>query len=137
MPKRRQKKLEVEVKAKKKFSQTSEDLEKEKILLMRVGVACVMVVFFIAWIFSLKYQFKVNSNNNDKSAFNWEQTKDELDQAMGQIKQGIAEIKQTQEIKQQNTLPREPELTGEQINLLKIKLLNEVATSTIASSTKK
>jgi len=114
-----------------------EEIEKEKILLMRVGVVCIMAIFFVAWIFNLKYQFKINSNNNSKSSFNWEKTKAELDKAMNQVKQGISEIKQIQATKPQNTLPREPELTAEQINLLKGKLMSEVATSTTASSTKK
>jgi len=147
MPKRRQKKTEAIIEKKKKSiktddnvifeKKTDEETEKEKILLMRVGVACVMVVFFVAWIFNLKYQFKMNSNNSSKSSFSWEQTKAELDKAMNQVKQGIQEIKQIQATKEQNTLPGEPELTSEQINLLKGKLMEEVATSTTASSTKK
>lgn len=120
---------------KEKSNKTSEEMEKEKILLMRVGVACVMVVFFVAWIFNLKYQFKINANNQSKSSFSWEETKAELDKAMSQVKEGINEIKKIQETKQQNILPREPELTDEQINLLKGKLMSEVATSTTASST--
>ncbi|MFA6306446.1 MAG: hypothetical protein WCV70_02450 [Patescibacteria group bacterium] len=145
MAKRRQKKLEVRVEKKKKTDKadghvisekkTDEEIEKEKILLMRVGVACVMVVFFVAWIFNLKYQFKINSNNNNKSSFNWEQTKAELDKAMDQVKQGISEIKKIQAAKEQEASPNEPELTSEQINLLKIKLMNEAATGTMATST--
>ena len=102
--------------------------EKKKLLLMRAGVAGLMIIFFIAWIFSLKYQFKTNANN--KSSFSWEETKTELDQAMSQVKQGLAEIKQIQAAKQQNTLPRQPELTSEQIDLLKGKLINEAASGT-------
>lgn len=110
--------------------------EKKKLLIMRLGVAGVMLIFFAAWIFSLKYQFKTNAANNHKSSFDWEQTKTELDKALGQVKQGFTEIKQIQAAKQQNTLPRPPELTSRQINLLKGKLINETAAST-ASSTKK
>jgi len=137
MPKRRLKKSEVRVEKKKKTDKAGEDMEREKLLLMRAGVACIMVIFFVAWIFNLKYQFKINSNNNSKSSFNWEQTKAELDKAMSQVKESVAEIKQIQEAKKQNTLPREPELTPEQINLLKGKLMDEAASSTVASSTKK
>jgi len=126
MPKRRLKKLKIE----------SQEVEKEKLLLMRVGVACVMVVFFVAWIYNLKYQFKINSNNQNQSSFGWEQTKAELDKAMNQVKEGISEIKKILATTEQNTLPREPELTDEQINLLKGKLMGEVASSTIATSTK-
>jgi hypothetical protein len=115
---------------------TNEDAEKKKLLLMRAGVACVMIIVFTAWIFNLKYQFKTNSNNNGKSSFNWEQTKTELNKAMSQIKQGISEIKQIQATKEQNTLPREPELTSEQINLLKGRLMSEAATGTASSSKK-
>ncbi|MFA5359601.1 MAG: hypothetical protein WC349_01420 [Patescibacteria group bacterium] len=113
---------------------TSEDIEKEKIMLMRVGVACFMVIFFVAWIFNLKYQFKINSNNSSKSSFDWEQTRTELSKTLGQIKQGMAEIKQAQTVAQ-NITPEESELTNEQINLLKEKLINDVASSTIATST--
>jgi len=146
MAKRGPKKLKIRVEKKKKISEidggvilekkTGEEIEKEKILLMRAGVACVMVVFFVAWIFNLKYQFKINSNNQGQSSFNWEQTKTGLDKAMSQVKQGIQEIKQIQAAKVQNTLPRGTELTAEQIDLLKEKLMKEVATSTTASSTK-
>ena len=124
------------VEAKEKISKTNEEIEKEKILLMRVGVACVMVVFFVGWIFNLKYQFKINSNSG-KSSFNWAETRAELDKAMNQVKEGLTEIKQIQATAVQNTLPREPELTAEQIDLLKGKLMDEVATSTTATSTKK
>ena len=103
---------------------------------MRVGVACVMVIFFVAWIFNLRYQFKINSNNS-KSSFSWEQTKAELDKAMNQVKQGISEIKKIQATTPQNTLPREPELTAERIDLLKGKLMSEAVSSTTATSTNK
>ena len=129
--------MEDKVKTKVKSNKINKNIEKEKLLLMRVGVACVMVVFFVAWIFNLKYQFKINSDNNSKSSFDWEQTKVELNKAMSQIKEGINEIKRIQEITPQNTLPREPELTAEQINLLKGKLMNEAATGTTANNTKK
>ncbi len=114
----------------------AEKIEAKKRLLMWVGISSIMVIFFVAWIFNLKYQFKINSNNSGKSAFNWEQTKAELDKAMGQVKEGLAQIKQARE-QVQNTLPRQPELTSQQIDLLKGKLMGEVASSTTASSTKK
>jgi len=144
MVKRRPKKLAVRIEKKKKTDQadgivilekrTDDGAEKEKLLLLRVGVACIMVIFFVAWIFNLKYQFKINSNNNsNKSAFNWEQTKAELDKAMGQVKEGLAQIKQARE-QAQNTLPVPPELTAEQIELLKGKLMSEAASSTTATA---
>ena len=147
MAKRGPKKLEVKInktaaKVKKaavdesaESAEKAEKAEKEKLMFMRVGVVCFMVIFFVAWIFNLKYQFKINSNNNSKSSFNWEQTKAELDKAMAQVKEGLAQIKQARE-QVQNTLPRQPQLTSEQIDLLKGKLMNEIATGT-ASSTKK
>ena len=140
MEKKKLKKIKIRVETKKKseladntivLEKETDNIDKKKLLLMRAGVAGVMIIFFVAWIFNLKYQFKINSNNNNsKSAFNWEQTKAELDKAMTQVKQGINEIKQIQTVKPQNTLPREPELTAEQINLLKGKLINEMASST-------
>jgi porphobilinogen deaminase len=144
MPKKGQKKLKVKIQKDKKINKisnntvlekkTNEEIEKEKIMLMRVGVACFMMIFFVAWIFNLRYQFKMNSNNVNKSSFNWEQTRTELSKTLGQIKQGMAEIKQAQTVAQ-NTNPEEPELSNEQINLLKEKLINDVASSTIATST--
>ena len=104
-------------------------IERDKRLLMRLGIGCIMAVFFIAWIFNLKYQFKANASKSFKSNFNWNQTKAQWDQAMGQVKQGIAEIKQLQKTAP-NNLPKEPELTASQINLLKGKLINEIATGT-------
>lgn len=137
---RRPKKIEAKIEKKKKISKTDggvilkkktdEDIEREKIILMRIGITCVMVVFFVAWIFNLKYQFKISADNGSRGSFSWEQTKAELDKAMSQVKESIKEIKQL------NTLPREPELTSEQIDLLKGKLMNEIATSTTATSTK-
>lgn len=107
-----------------------EDKERKKLLLLRAGVAGSMVIFFAAWIFSLKYQFKTNENNNNKNSFNWEQTKAELDQVMSQVKQGLKEIKQIQAARPVNTLPRETELTSEQLDLLKEKLMEETASGT-------
>lgn len=112
--------------------------EEEKIKFMRVGVICLMAVFFVLWIFNLKYQFKINSNNlsdNRASDFNWVQTKTELDQALGKIKDGLAQLKQAgQLVAARNTLPSEPQLTDEQMDLLKGKILDKAsstATSTI------
>ena len=145
MLKKRPKKLKIRIAAKKKADQADNivileqktgNTEKKTLLLMRVGVAGFMAIFFMAWIFSLKYQFKTNANNNSKSSLNWEQTKTELDKVMNQVKQGIAEIKQIQAAKPQNILPRQSELTNKQLDLLKGKLINEIASGT-ASSTKK
>ena len=148
MIKGRKKKLKIRIKTGTKVSKVDnidndvildkkaeENEENEKILLMRVGVVCVMVIFFVAWFINLKYQFKINSNNesNSKSSFNWAQTKIELDKAMSQVKNGINEIKKIQVTKEENTLPTE--LTAEQINLLKGKLISEVTSSTVATST--
>jgi hypothetical protein len=148
MPKRGQKKSKTKFENKRKPNKPNNKIivennietEQERIMLMRIGVACFMVIFFVAWIFNLKYQFKMNSNNSSKSSFDWEQTRSELDKTLGKIKQGIAEIKQVQTVPQNTSANME--LTNEQINLLKEKLVNEmasttVATSTIATSTKK
>jgi len=133
MPKRGRK-----IKAKSKKSEAEiENIDEEKIergkrLFMWVGVGCVMAIFFVVWLFNLKYQFRINSQSGGKNTFNWQETKAELDKAMGQVKQGLAEIKQLQK----NSAPAAPpELTPEQINLLKSKLIDEAATSTTASST--
>lgn len=145
MPKRGQKKTDVRAEKKKRISQPKKDavikkeadpdeVEKEKKLFMWVGVSCIMIAFFVVWIFNLKYQFKINSETSGKSSFSWEQTKAELDKVLGQVKQGLNEIKQLQK----NSTPAvEPALKPEQINLLKGKLLNETATGTTASSTVK
>ncbi len=99
-------------------------------MLLKVGVACIMIILVVVWMFNLKYQFKINSDNSSKSSFDWQKTKVELDQAMGQVKDSLAQIKEASQ-QVQNTLPREPELTAEQMNLLKGKLMGETATSTI------
>lgn len=104
---------------------TAKFTERKKLLIMQIGVAGFMVIFFAAWIFSLKYQFKAETNNNNQNSFNWIETKAELDQAMNQVKQGIKEIKQIQAARSVNTLPRQPELTTEQLDLLKEKLMEE------------
>lgn len=107
-----------------------------KRLLMWVGVSCLMVIFFVIWIFSLKYEFKASMNKNAGEGFNWSQAKVELDKAMTQVKQGLNEVKKIQENLKQKSSPGEPRPTSEQINLLKGKLLNEVATGTASSSRK-
>lgn len=139
MLKKRLKKLKIRLEGNKKANQAdslvvlekkTETAEKKKLLIMRIGVAGVMIIFFAVWIFNLKYQFKINANNNSQSAFNWERTKIELDKAMSQVKRGMVEIKRIQATAQQNVLPHEPELTSEQIDLLKGKLMNETASGT-------
>ncbi|MDO8593138.1 MAG: hypothetical protein Q7R92_05280 [bacterium] len=146
MPKSRRKNLKVRILAKRKVKDQAlesiaadapnqEKVEREKRLLMRIGVSCIMAVFFIAWMLNLKYQFKANAGKGAKADINWNQTKAQWDQAMAQVKQGIAEIKQLQKTAL-NNLPKEPELTSQQINLLKGKLINEVATGTASSSKK-
>lgn len=111
------------------------DAEREKKFYLRIGVASVMIVFVVLWIFTLKYQFKANSENTSKNTFSWEQTKAELDKAMNQAKQSLAEIKKISQTSAENVATSSSELTAEQINLLKGKLMSEVATSTTASST--
>lgn len=113
-----------------------EKTEKEKRLFMWIGVSCIMVVFIVIWIFNLKYEFRTNADKSNKNNFNWNQTKAELDKAMQQVKQGMAEIKQIRQTAEQNTLLKEPQLTEKQIDLLKGKLMSEAATGT-ATSTKK
>ncbi|MDO8667903.1 MAG: hypothetical protein Q7K35_02265 [bacterium] len=114
----------------------SEKIEQEKKLLMWVGISCLMVIFFVVWIINLKHEFKISLDKGAESGFNWSQTKVELDKAMTQVKQGVAEIKKIQAGTIQKNLSGEPKLSPEQINLLKGKLLDEVATGT-ASSTRK
>lgn len=114
---------------------STENIEKEKRLFMRIGVSCIMAVLVIVWIFNLKYEFKANINNGGKNEFNWSQTKTELDKAMKQVKQGLEEIKQLQKNLNQDALSKRLEPTSQRINLLKGKLLSEAASST-ATSTK-
>lgn len=119
------------------YEAEQEKIEREKKMLMWVGVSCLMVIFFVVWIINLKYEFKVSLNKGAESGFNWNQTKIELDKAMTQVKQGLAEIKKIQAGSNQIASSSQPKLTAEQIDLLKGKLLNEVASSTATSSTKK
>ena len=83
---------------------------------------------------NLKYEFKASFSKTANSGFNWSQTKVELDKAMTQVKQGLAEIKKIQDSSSQNA--NEPKLSQEQIDLLKGKLLNEIATGTASSTIK-
>ncbi len=119
MPKRRQKKevksknLEVKILSARKgnkekketrqllataASQTrvgDEQAEKKKKLIMWIGVSSIMAVFFIAWIFNLKYEFKAIASRSGKTGeFDWSQVKTQLDDTMKQVKQSLAEIKQ-------------------------------------------
>lgn len=120
----------------KKDNFAGEDkIEREKRMFMRVAIGCIMGVFFIIWIVNLKYQFAASADKSDKTGFSLGQAGTELEQVMSRVKQGIAEIKQLQKTAQ-NNLPKEPELTSQQIDLLKGKLINEAATGT-ATSTKK
>lgn len=121
---------------KSQFNQGKE--EQKKKLIMWLGIGGVMLVFFVAWIFNLKYEFKASLKKGADNGFNWSQTKTELDKAMKQVKQGLDEVKKIQENLnlKQNTLSDQPKLTPEQINLLKSKLLDEIDTGT-ASSTRK
>ncbi|MFH1255079.1 MAG: hypothetical protein V1667_01245 [bacterium] len=108
----------------------TENKEKKKLLIMRTGVSCIMAVFLIAWIFNLNRQFKISSENGKKN-FNWAQTKNELNNAMAQIKHGLNQIKQ-----EKNALPISQELTPEQIDSLKAKIADQTA-GLAASSTEK
>ncbi|KKS33975.1 MAG: hypothetical protein UU95_C0019G0009 [Parcubacteria group bacterium GW2011_GWC2_42_12] len=112
----------------------NEKVERDKQLFMWIGISCLMVIFFVVWIFSLKYEFKASFSKTANSGFNWSQTKVELDKAMTQVKQGLAEIKKIQDSSSQNA--NEPKLSQEQIDLLKGKLLNEIATGTASSTIK-
>jgi hypothetical protein len=109
--------------------------ERRKQILTQFGIGLFMVIFVVAWLFNLKYEFKANATRNNQNKFDWNQTKAELDKAMAQVKQGLEEIKKINQLKMQNTLPGEPKLTKEQIDLLKNKIMNEVATNTASSTT--
>lgn len=113
-----------------------EKVERDKKLFMWTGISCLMVIFFAIWIFSLQYEFKASVEQGAKSEFNWSQAKVELDKAMAQMKQGLEQIKKIQANPSQTASSSQPKLTAEQLDLLKDKLLNEIATGT-ASGTKK
>ena len=114
----------------------NDEVDREKKLFMWVGVSCIMIIFFVAWMINLKNEFKVSLKKGAESGFNWSQTKVELDKAMAQVKQGLSEIKKIQADSKSGALSDEPELTREQINLLKGKLLDEAASSTASSTIK-
>ena len=65
---------------------------------------------------------------------NWVQIREELDKTFKQVGQGLEQIKQ---IKDNASIASSSsqELTADQINLLKEKLLNEVASTTASSTT--
>jgi len=145
MPKKRGKKigvrnkdLEVRIENKREISQppvaVAEKInlddgqeEKRKRMFMWVGVSSLMVIFFVVWLFTLKYEFRASIKKSAKNEFNWNQTREELAKTMAQVKQGLAEIKKMQK-------DAEPKLTEEQMDLLKGKLLNETATGTASGT---
>jgi hypothetical protein len=112
-----------------------ENADQDKRMFMWVAISCLMVIFFVIWIVNLKHEFKISA---DKSAggFDWSQTKVELDKAMTQVKQGIAEIKKIQTGVNQKAEASQPKLTPVQLNLLGSKLLEEAAAGTESSSKK-
>ena len=113
----------------------NEKAEQKNKLVMWVCIGCIMLAFFIAWIFNLKNEFKASVKNISGNGLNWSQARAELDKTMDQVKQGIAQIKKIQENATSTPL-KEKELTPEQINSLKSRLLQEIATSTASSTIK-
>lgn len=117
------------------FPRRHELSEQKKKLIMRAGISGLMIIFFIIWVFSLKYEFNLSARKSANSNLNWSRIKTELNQAVDQAKAGINQIKL---IKQNSPaiFSKETALTPEQANLLKGKLLDEIAAGT-TSSTKK
>lgn len=113
----------------------AEKVERKNKLIMWVGISCIMAAFVVAWIFNLKHEFRASANKSSPNKLDWVQIRAELDKTMKQVKQSIAEIKQTQQ-NASSTPFKESELTAEQINLLKEKLLNETASTTASSTVK-
>ena len=150
MPKRRQKGLKsVKSAAKRTRPQSravepsvishinqfdAQKIERRNWLITWVGIGCIMSAFFIAWIFNLKNEFRSSVNQDQEGEMNWVQIREELDKTFKQVGQGLEQIKQ---IKDNASIASSSsqELTADQINLLKEKLLNEVASTTASSTT--
>lgn len=114
----------------------TQEAERKKRLIMRLGVSSVMAVFFVIWIFNLKYEFKTSAGKSVANKFDLSQARVELDKTMKQLKRGLAEVKKIQADSGQGSSSSEPKLTQEQIEALKGKLLNEAATGTASSTVK-
>ncbi|MDD4900634.1 MAG: hypothetical protein PHS62_00775 [Patescibacteria group bacterium] len=100
-------------------------------LIAKVGVTSVMIIFFIIWMFVLKYEFSVSTRSSrTNSGFDLNQVRSELDKTMQKVKEGIAEIKAIQQNSQSATSSRAADLTPEQLDLLKGKLLDGMASGT-------
>lgn len=115
--------------AKSEFKNTkhAENAESKKLIIMRTCIACVMAVFFIAWIFNLKYQFKT-SFGEEGQKLNLGQAKANIDEAIANTKNNLENIKRARE-QIQDILPQNNGISALQIELLKNKLTNENAAS--------
>lgn len=116
----------------KKRGETGEN-ENKKIIIMRAGVACAMALFFVAWIFGLKHQFK-NADADSGGNVSFKQTKAALDKIVNDARMEIGLSAKILEQEAKNQKAREQELTEEQIKTLKETLLNR-SESAFASST--
>jgi hypothetical protein len=131
-------KRDVSKKEKVKKAVDPEKEERDKRMIMWLGIAFFMVLIIGFWFYNINSIFRT-SNLADKqvSDFDWEKIKNEFKKATDEVKKNMAEIKKIQAPELQNTLPNSENGTEQnEINLLKQRLL-EAASSTIATSTVK
>ena len=111
-----------------------EDLERRNRLIMWVGITAIMAVIIIVWLFNLKNEFSVRGESGLADVINWDQIKSASAPMIDQLEQGLAQINKLSENISSST-PKEEAMSDEQIKTLKEKLINEVASTTSASST--
>lgn len=69
------------------------DDDRDKRLMMWAGVIFFMVLISSFWIMNMKNIFKTDDiKSNSESAYDWTEIKDELDEVMGDVKEGLDEI---------------------------------------------
>lgn len=115
----------------------SEKEERDKRMVMWLGIIFFMVLIIGFWIYNIRSVFRSdNTNNKSVSQFDWEKIKGEFRKATEEVKNNMAELKKLQAPAGQNALiENQDNIKGDEINLLKQRLLEEAATSTTATST--
>jgi len=102
-------------------------VERDKKMIMWTGVSFFMVLILVGWTWSFKKAMKkINVQSDQGSAIDWAEISSDFSQTMDQMKQGLAEVKNNPEMKNNinNSLPenQDLEINKEEITNLKTRL---------------
>jgi len=101
----------------------SEDIERDKKLMMWAGVCFFMVLILFFWIINIKNVFKINEvdNSNSQNQLNWQEITDEFGKTMDEIKNIKSEM---DNYNKEETTPKDEtlELSQEEMSELKERL---------------